>query len=500
MGIEQQRLSGGNYVHLATWDDLRPTAHGAELQARAWNPNASRTGLAFYDSTVHYMRNDWAREHMDVVPVTLGDRSVLLFRNRESDTWHTAEALDIDHVQPWKQHLTDLGARSQADAHIAYNDVGNLRALPSAINRGRNAAERALEQGVGSDAWRDWSDRHFRFDPDAEHAPFDPVRDAARRTTTRSQDWTLEDGRSVLSFDTRVEGKWFEHQLSQQYRGIISMDAEPDYHREIPLFECPVTGQLVTRDAFDIDHIRPFEDVARTTLEARGGSITKAEALDLYNDTSNLRLISRAANCSHEWELDIHGEYLDRGEREHEEPENELDRAFVEFGPQSQEEHQAMDDLHAWLDRGPQPQPAQDDGGPVHVLQPRYALGNPRNPDTPLYNAVYAEVAGYDRQHRLGLSANETANVAAALTLAVRNEGWAETNGVAYNPDQRSFYAYTGQPDAWVYTEVGLQQGRAQSANDSGRELHQLRHEPQQAQPGAQAMDVQQRDGRPMAM
>lgn len=58
MGIEQHRLSGGGQVHLATWDDLRPTAHGPELQTRAWNPNASRTGLAFYDSTVHYM---WPR-------------------------------------------------------------------------------------------------------------------------------------------------------------------------------------------------------------------------------------------------------------------------------------------------------------------------------------------------------------------------------------------------------------------------------------------------------
>jgi len=503
MGIEQHRLSGGGYVHLATWDDMKPTVHGAELQARAWNPNASRTGLAFYDSTVHYMRNDWAQQHMDVVPVALGDKPVLLFRNRESDTWHTAEALDIDHVQPWKQHLTDLGARSQADAHIGYNDVGNLRALPSAINRGRAAAERALGEGVGSDAWKDWSDRHFHFDPGADHAPFDPVRDAARRTTTRFQDWTMEDGRGVLSFDTRVEGKWFENQLAQQYRGTVSIDDGQDYYREIPLFECPATGQLVTRDGFDIDHVRPFEDVARATLEARGGVITKAEALDLYNDTGNLRLVSRGANCSHEWELDIHGEYLDRGEREHEEPENELDRAFVETGPDSPQDLQALDELRGWLDR--HPQPAQDDAmhddqRPVHVLQPRYALGNPRNPDSPLYNAIHAEVAGHDRQNGLGLSADETANVAAALTLAVRNEGWAQASGVAYNPQQQTFYAYTGQPDAWQHTEVSLQQGRQQPANDSGRELHQLRHDPQQAQPGVQAMDTQQRDGRPMAM
>ncbi|MBO7942251.1 hypothetical protein JTP77_041090, partial [Streptomyces sp. S9] len=123
-----------------------------------------------------------------------------------------------------------------------------------------------------------------------------------------------------------------------------------------------------------------------------------------------------------------------------------------------------------------------------------------RNPDTLLYNAAYAEVAGYGRQHGLGLSADETANISAALTLAVRNEGWAEVGGVTYNPQQRTFYAYTGQPDALLHVEVGLQQGRAQPANDSGRELHQLRHDPQQAQPGAQAMDVQQRDGRPMAM
>lgn len=499
MGIENRQLSGGGRVQLASWEELRPTAHGPDLQGRAWNPNASRTGLAFYDSTVHYMRNDWASRNMDVVPATLGEKSLLLYRNRDSDTWHSAEALDIDHVQPWKQHLTALGTRSQADAHMAYNDVGNLRALPSAINRGRAAAERALEEGTDSQAWQTWSRGHFHYDHGAAHPPFDPARDGARRTTTRFQDWTLDDGRASLSFDTRVEGKWFENQLSQQYRGSFTITSDQGYHREVPLFECPATGQLVTRDAFDIDHIRPFEEVASAALAERGGPISKAEALDLYNDTANLRLVSRSANCSHEWELDAHGEYLDRGDREHEEPENELDRAFIEFGPDTPEDHRALGEIRQWFDRQPPPlQPMHDDAEPVHVLQPRYALGNARNPDTPLYDQMHGQVVGQNLHHGLGLTPTETANVAAALTLAVRNQGWAGATGAVYN--QGHFHAYTGQQDAMLHTSVDLQAARATPANDSGRHLHELQQQnqqqAQQPQPGVQAMDVQQHHGR----
>lgn len=500
MGTFSQTLSNGqDQVQLAVWDDLRPTAHGAELQARVWNPNASRTALAFYDSTVHYMRNDWARENMDVVPVQAGDRNLLLYRNRESDTWHSAEALDIDHVRPWKQHLQHVGTHSQADAHMAYNDIDNLRALPSVINRGRTGAERALGQGLESDAWQNWSRGHFHFDPRAPHPAFDPASDGARRTTTRFQDW--DQGRASLSFDTRVEGKWFEHQLSEQYRATVPITRDDGRRYDVPLFECPATGQLVTRDAFDIDHIRPFEAVARAALDANGGSITKAHALDLYNDTTNLRLVSRSANCSHEWELDQHGEYLDRGDREHEAPENDVDRAFVEAGPVSIEEHQALGELRRWIDREP-PQPMQHDAdAPVHELQPRYALGNARNPDTPLYDGLHAQVVNHNLRHGLGMSPTETGNVAAALTLAVRNEGWPNANGVAYNAQQQTFYAYTGQPDAMLHTEVSLQVGRGQSSNDSGRELHRLQQQNQQAQPsgGVQAMDAQQ-TGRSMSV
>lgn len=501
MGTFSQTLSNGqSSVQLAIWDDLRPTAHGPELQSRRWDPNASRTSLQFYDSTVHYMRNDWASQNMDVVQVQAGQRSLSLYRNRESDTWHSAEALDIDHVRPWKQHLHHVGTQSQADAHMAYNDVGNLRALPGVINRGRAGAERALGQGLDSEAWQTWSRAHFHFDPHAAHPPFDPVHDAARRTSTRLQDWNLEQGRASLSFDTRVEGKWFEHQLSEQYRCSVPITRDDGHRYDVPLFECPATGQLVTRDAFDIDHIRPFEAVAREALDANGGSITKAQALDLYNDTANLRLVSRSANCSHEWELDQHGEYLDRGDREREEPENELDRAFVEAGPISHEEHLALGELRRWMEREP-PQPMQHDAGePVQQLQPRHALGNPRNPDTPLYNDMHAQVAGHNLRHGLGLSQAETDNLAAALTLAVRNEGWPGANGVAYNAQQGTFYAYTGQPEAMLHTEVSLQVGRGLPANDSGRELHRLQQQNQQAQSsGVQAMDVQQ-NGRSMSV
>ncbi|MGO4259007.1 XVIPCD domain-containing protein [Lysobacter sp. TAB13] len=468
MGTYQQSLSGGRQVELARWDDLSPPAHGEDLRQRPWNPNDSRTALAFYDSTVHYMRNDWARDNMDVLPVSAGQHNLLLYRNRETDTWHTAEALDIDHVQPWKQHLHDVGTRSMADAHQAYNDVSNLRALPAVINRARTSAERALDQGVDSPAWQDWSREHFHYDPAAPHPPFDPARDGARRTTTRDQAWTLEDGRAGLSFDTRVSGKWFEHQLSERYAGSVPINGEDGYSRQVPLFHCPATGQLVTRDAFDIDHVRPFEDVARERLERAGGSISKADALDLYNDTGNLRLVSRSANCSHEWELDARGEFRDR-----EAPETEHDRAFVEHGPVTREDQQALDMLPGLLDRRPRPLHAVDPDAPVHQLQPRYVLSDPRNPDNGLFEQAKGHVGALNRDHGLGMNAAQLDNASAALALAAKQNRLPSIDGVT---DQQpgKLFAIHGHGESMQWAGVTTAEATAKPIQQSSREASQL--------------------------
>lgn len=468
MGTYKQTLSSNKAVELATWEGTQPPVHGPDLQSRAWNPNDSRTGLAFYDSTVHYMRNDWARQNMDVEPVRVGNQDLLLFRNRESDTWHTAEALDIDHVQPWKQHLGDLGTRSMADAHQAYNDVSNLRALPAVINRARTSAERALEQGVDSPAWQKWSKDHFHYDPDAPHPAFDPSRDGARRTTTRDQDWTLEDGRKGLSFDTRVEGKWFEHELSKRYACSVSISSPEGYERKIPLFNCPATGQLVTRDAFDIDHKRPFDDVVREKLDQSGGVITKAEALDLYNDTGNLRLVSRSANCSHEWELDAHGEYRDR-----EEPETQYDRDFVEHGPISRGDQRALDSLPAWLDRTPQPFPPRDQNEPVHRPQIHYFLNDPRNPDNGLFEQAKTQVGALNTQGHWGMNETQVNNVSGALAVAAKQAHMPRIEGVTDNK-QGSLFATNGHGESMQWAGVDTRTAMATPLSASSQEVNRM--------------------------
>lgn len=452
MGTYRHPLSGGTEVQLATWDQMRPPVHGLELQQRAWNPNDSRTSLEFYESTVNYMRNDWARDNMDVIQVSAGQHNLLLYRNRESDTWHSAEALDIDHVQPWKQHLQDVGTRSMADAQAAYNDVSNLRTLPGVINRARTSAERALEQGTDSQAWRDWSSRHFDFDPNAAHPPFDPQHDGARRTSvTRDQNWSLADGRAGLSFDTRVSGKWFENQLSQCYVGSVPITGDNGYARQVPLFQCPATRQLVTRDAFDIDHVQPFEDVARLRLQQSGGSISKADALDLYNDTSNLRLVSRSANCSHEWELDAHGEYRDR---EYEAPETAEDRAFIDHSPISPEDQRALDMLPELLDRNPPPRQSMFDAdAPVHHPQVRYALSDARNPDNDLFVQARQQVGALKDQHGWTMGQRELDNVSAALVVAAKQNQLASIDAVIYQQPDKLF-ATRGQGEAMQWAGV----------------------------------------------
>lgn len=307
-------LRSGRQVVLAEWDEYKPPVHGDGLQNKRWTAASARDGMAFYDSTVHYMRNDWAQKHMPGEHVSLGRENLLLFYSAGTKTWHSADALDVDHVKPWKAHLTGLGVNNYADAHRAYNDVGNLRLLPSVYNRARDSADRILLHGPDSSQWKAWTKERCGFDPSAEPPKFDPERDIARRTgATLGQAWSPEDGRKGLAFDAGVRGKWFEQQLKESYVGTVVATSPVDGSKQnVPLFRCAATQQLVTRDALDIDHRIPFETVAKEMAKHAGpGGLSKADALDAYNDTSNLRLVGRGANSSHEWELNVSGEYRD---------------------------------------------------------------------------------------------------------------------------------------------------------------------------------------------
>jgi hypothetical protein len=313
MGSHQATLSNGRTVMLADWHETRPPQHTDGLLHKPWDRSHDRTGLAFYDSTVNLMRNEQAVDLMPSVVFMHESKTYRLFMSEKTGTWHSPEALDIDHTTEWKKHLIDKRVTNYADANMAYNDTDNLRLLPSSYNRSRNKVDRLLEDGLDSPEWRTWLKENAEFDPNATHREFDPVKDKARRQqSTLNATWSPEDGRGELRFDTRVKSVWLENELSKRYALTVDIpDAETgQLAYSVPLFHCATTGQLVTRDAFDIDHRRPISDVLQEMCaNSDTGTISKAAALDAYNDVGNLQLVSRSANCSHEWERDALGQF-----------------------------------------------------------------------------------------------------------------------------------------------------------------------------------------------
>ena len=313
--FEKQTFASGKQVTLVSWENESPTQHGAKLQSKPWKTTDARASVGFYDSTVEYMRNDWAAKHMAPKPVVTAHGNLMLYHNASTNTWHSTDALDIDHVVPWKQHVANKGARSHAEAHMAYNDVANLRMLPAVVNRARDSADNVLSTyGKDSKQWKEWVDERFGFDTKASASAFDPDTDLARRTVaTTSKGWSPDDGRKGLSFDAAVVGKWYEAQLHKQYATTVEMShPTTGAKQQVPLFYCAASKQLCTRDALDIDHELPFEILAKEMMKhTASGTATKANALDAYNETSNLRLVSRGANSSHEWELNAEMTYRD---------------------------------------------------------------------------------------------------------------------------------------------------------------------------------------------
>lgn len=310
--IESTPLSNGTRVQLATWEGLGPTAHTDDTRAARFDEASGRGQFSFYGSTKEYMRNTWGFQNMAHCQVSVDHQTVMLFHNRKTDSWHTVDALDIDHVDQVMDHFRAVGVRTVADGMMAYNDVSNLRLLPSAYNRARASVDELADFASGTrgaEQFEAWKRSKFGFDssPDARIPVYDPDTHGVRHRSR--QEWSLEDGRKGLYFDQKVRDVWFEQELAKSYVG----DAEFEFEgraRRVPLFLCVASGQYVTRDAFDIDHRTPFDLRLRSGIEAaeqEGRRFTKGMALDIYNDTENLRLVSRSANSSHDYELGSDG-------------------------------------------------------------------------------------------------------------------------------------------------------------------------------------------------
>ena len=456
MPFEDVTLQSGHHVTLVSWGDMTPPQHGPRLQTTPWTGQDTRESLAFYDSTIEYMRNEWAFKNMHAQLVETPQGRVALFHNAGTDTWHSTDALDIDHATPWKQHCLAKGVTNQADAHRAYNDVGNLRMLPAVVNRARDSADLVYNtHGPNSPQWQKWVDERLGFDPGAQHPGFDENRDLARRhKTTMETPWSADEGRKGLSFDAKVAGKWYEAQLEQAYATTVQLKSPTTGKiSDVHLFKCDASGQLLTRDALDIDHRVPFEILSKEMMKyAPDGGITKAHAADAYNETSNLRLVGRSANSGHEWELDRHGQYRDKVEIKPLPGDYREDQLVLPNGVR-QQIRDTVRQTYGGIG-------SMQEGGfggqvPFGVPQPQQAvlLNDGRHPDNPLFRnalqCVQAEYTGLMPQQQEVLASsvalfakqNHMPEISRVVShegslYAVRDHGFSGARDVIHHPEQ----------------------------------------------------------------
>jgi hypothetical protein len=515
--VHEVQLSSGKTVLLPEWQGLRPPEHGEAL-GRARYDLAKGERPQFYDSTAEWMRNDGARQTLPGANVSLENQHLRLFYFPTTKTWHASDALDIDHKTPWREHLTAKGADNRADAARAYNDIGNLRVVPSVYNRARDSADEVLKtHGADSKQWQSWVEKRLGYDPSTAYPAFDQERDLARRTkTTIGQPWTDEHTRSDLSFDTRVLDKWFNHALQQAHAGTVQVkNPETGKNDEVHLFRCGASRQLTTRDALDIDHEIPFEIISDKMRELLPNHVlSKADMLDVYNDTSNLRLVTRGVNSSHEYERGTDGQWRDKVA-----PEKTGEFAkFIEEGPSLDEKASRLIKEHySGKDVAP---PKQADERPVNMLIPRRpsdpdnlhpqppqalaaasaALTRPESP----YHGIYGKVSGivdnlaesdprFFASMKYFLNDKNPApghieNIATSLIAAAKEGHMSRIDAIVTSPNRQSLFAIqgNGQGDVINRVEVPLRAALQFTVEENTQRVLQTdRQAVQQSQPSA---------------
>lgn len=456
-------LKNGKDIELVDdWNGIQRPEHGKKLLDRDWDPSAKRTGLSFYESTDEYMRNDWAYANMHPRSGTIDGKTVTLFFHEKTSSWHSADALDIDHVRPWKAHLMDRDVANMGEANMAYNDISNLRLLPSSLNRARDSADKIVDtHGVDSRQWQQWCQERFGFNPDAPVPQYDPVGDlASRQKRTIESEWTDENKRSELSFDKAVKEKWFEQALASSYVTTVKLEnpVKPGEFTDVPLFRCAATQQLLTRDAFDIDHQVAFESLLKVLPDhTNGETLTKANVLDAYNDTSNLRLISRSANSSHDFELNEFNDYKD-STRIKRERSGEFDELMAESDDDVEsidddtrgELQRAMVDINEskrrmvneyWAQQGG-PQINQNNGHNNAPLLP--PLNDPSHPYNPQFQHVLAQINNLNPSSQALATQTQRENMASSLMVQAKHEGLRGIDHVVWNNDHSLLVAVSG--------------------------------------------------------
>lgn len=510
--VNETELTNGRTVHLPEWNDLRPTAHREESRGARYNPNTGERPK-FYDATVEWMRNDWpltgnGQRLLPAENASLGRDSIRLFYFPLTKTWHASDALDVDHQKPWREHLIALRVNKSADAVMAYNDISNLRMVPSFYNRARDSADAVVNTyGPNSAQWKEWVDTRMAFDPKAELPSYDPIGDLARRTkATTGQVWTDEHTRSDLGFDKAVLGKWFDGALKDAYVGDAEVrNPETGQTDRVPMFRCAASKQLTTRDALDIDHDIPFEIISEKMRELFPKHvITKADMLDLYNDTSNLRLVTRGVNSSHEYERADEGQWRDKFA-------TKLPGEFQDFkekGPLLEDRLQQL--IHAHYNGKEETLPKLASDAPTIMLIPRsfgardnltptleaqaqaqsfpVALTHPESPYSGTYQKISAAIDAmteqdphFYKQMKHLLNGQNPApghieSISTTLMAVAKEAQMGRIDGIVPSQDRQSLFAIQGDGQGGVINrvEVPLQAALQRTANENSERIARI--------------------------
>lgn len=485
MPLTEEKLLNDKTVRIAYTDELLPPTHGEAFQKK-WNPESGRESLSFYDSTVEYMRNEWAANPANArsTEVQLHGKPLLLFFDERTRTWNSPEALDIDHRTPWREHLDNLKVQSRKDAMLAYNDVGNLRVVSATYNRARNSADAILDdptKGVQSPEWKAWVDRRMRFDVGADYPAYDPDEHGVNRSSrTTEAVWTAGVTRKGLGFDDPIKTTWLDHALKEAYVDEVKVP-DPDHPDDrakdhaVQLFRCATTDQLVTRGGLDIDHKIPFtvrlkekldaHESLRREAEVAGDDppppISKADVLDLYNNPENLRLMSRSANSGHEWEVGLDGEYYDPelDGVEYATPEPTVvvvdDHEPVVYADEEtvNPKKRGRDDvdppLNVHVVDGDSGEPVtktakrDDDGADVEVSRRDAALLAMHRDDFGLFEKIRGKVPNLDLGENEVLSPAQQDNLSMALVYGARGQG-IDIDHVVFDAQSRMLFGVQG--------------------------------------------------------
>jgi hypothetical protein len=117
------------------------------------------------------------------------------------------------------------------------------------------------------------------------------TRNKGKRPSNREGLRSSQGGGKRQNYDETLKrpSGWMPH-----VEASVCAAAEKEEVNGETLYICPINNQLYKRKDMAIDHIIPWEQYCRTHAEVTNPISVK----EVYNDTTNLRLVSKSGNSS----------------------------------------------------------------------------------------------------------------------------------------------------------------------------------------------------------